>query len=410
MSQYKVLIIGGGSGGISVAARLARALPKSSIAVIEPSASHYYQPLWTLVGAGLRSLEDTRKETAQIIPEGVVWIQEKVDQIFPQEKVVSLKSGQKVKFDYLVVASGLELNWAAVPGALNSLGQNGVCSIYEKDQAEGTFAALKSFQGGKALFVMPPVPIKCAGAPQKIMYLAEEIFRDQGVREQADVLFLTPGKAMFGIPVFANKLAEVAKRKNIKANFFHKLIQVKGPEKKAVFQKLKEVTLADGKVEIVEDGQIEMSFDLLHVVPPMRAHSFITESGLAFTEGAQKGWLKVSSSSLQHLDYPFIFGVGDVTGVPNSKTGAAIRKQAPIVAENLLNVINSRPLTAVYDGYSSCPLITEKGKVILAEFGYDSKLMPTFPLDPAVERRSMWFLKVHILPHLYWQGMLKGLA
>lgn len=409
MSHFKVLIIGGGSGGISVAARLVRGLPKDSVAVIEPSASHYYQPLWTLVGAGLRRMEETRKETSQIIPSGVTWIQEKVEKILPQEKTVSLKNGQKITFDYLVVASGLELNWAAVPGAKESLGQNGVFSIYEKDFAEGTFSALKSFKGGKALFVMPPVPIKCAGAPQKIMYLAEEIFREQGVRDQTEVLFLTPGKAMFGIPVFANKLAEVAQRKNIRANFFHKLIEVKGSEKKAVFQKLKEVS-TDGKIEIVEDGKVELSFDFLHVVPPMKAHNFITESGLAFMDGAQKGWLKVNASSLQHLDYPFIFGVGDVTGVPNSKTGAAIRKQAPVVAENLLSAMQSQPLAAVYDGYSSCPLITQKGKVILAEFGYDSQLMPTFPLDPAVERYSMWILKVHFLPHLYWQGMLKGLA
>lgn len=409
MSHFKVLIIGGGTGGIAAGARLARKLGQGSIGLIEPSESHYYQPLWTLVGAGLHTVEDTRKDMGSLIPRGVQWIKQRVQQINPKENAVTLNSGERVTYDYLIVASGLQLNWAAVPGAQEALGKNGVHTIYEHQFAESTYQALRNFKGGRALFVMPPVPIKCAGAPQKIMYLAEEIFREQGVREKTEILFMTPGKAMFGIPVFANKLAEVAARKNIKPQFLHKLKEVKGPEKKAIFARLEEVN-REGKVEMVEVGTEEISYDFLHVVPPMKAHDFISQSGLAFEEGPQKGWLKVDQGTLQHLEYANIFGIGDVTGVPNSKTGAAIRMQAPIVVQNLLSVMNQQKPEVIYNGYSSCPLITEKGKVILAEFGYDSKLLPTFPLDPAVERRSMWILKAHILPHLYWQGMMRGLA
>lgn len=405
----ELLIVGGGTGGITMAARMQKHLGEDKIAIIEPSDTHYYQPMWTFVGAGLKQIEDTARPMGSLIPEGVEWIKDSVEKINPQAKTVQLKGGQTIQFGYLIVATGLQLNWDAIKGAREALGKNGVCSIYDSHQAELTQKMLKDFSGGEALFTMPPVPIKCAGAPQKIMYLAEEIFREKGIREKTRVHFYTTGKAMFGIPVFANKLNEVIKRKNIHPHFFHKLVEIKPTEKKAVFKILKEVTVGS-VVEIHEDGQEEIAYDLLHVVPPMKAHDFIADSGLAYTDGPQKGWLKVHQFSLQHHDYPYIFGIGDVTGVPNSKTGAAIRKMAPVVEENLLAQMDGRPLTGHYNGYSSCPLVTQKGKVILAEFGYDSVLLPTFPLDPAQERTSMWILKAYILPQLYWHGMLKGRA
>jgi sulfide:quinone oxidoreductase len=276
-----------------------------------------------------------------------------------------------------------------------------VVSIYDYNTLDATVDAIKKFQGGKAIFVMPPVPIKCAGAPQKIMYLAEEIFREQGVRHKTEVYFATAGKAMFGIPTFAEALDKTRKRKNIEPLYQHKLLAINGEKKEAKFL----VTDQEGKT-----SEKVIPYDLLHVVPMMRAHEYVEESGLAFAEGDQKGWLEVDKQTLQHLKFKNIFGIGDVTGVPNSKTGAAIRAQYPIVAENLWSVMNGKNPEKFYNGYSSCPLITEKGKVMLAEFGYDGKLLPTFPLDPTVERASMWYLKKDLLPLLYWYGMMKGWA
>lgn len=248
-------------------------------------------------------------------------------------------------------------------------------------------------------YPLPPPPIKCAGAPQKIAYLAEEIFRKNGVRENWRVFFATAGRAMFGVPVFAKALEKVAARKGVEPLFAHKLASVNAARKYATFA----VTDTDGKVTMKG-----MPYDFLHVVPQMMAHAYVAESGLATTEGEQKGWLAVNKHTLQHLHYPNIFGIGDVTGVPNSKTGAAVRAQAPIVLANLLAIMKGLTPSSEYNGYSSCPLVTENGKVMLAEFGYDGKLMPTFPLDPTVERKSMWVLKRHLLPPMYWQGMLKG--
>ena len=405
-NHYRLLILGAGSGGISVATRLAKKLGAGEIAIIEPSETHYYQPLWTLVGAGIVKKEKTARPMKTMIPNDVAWIQDKVKMVDPTLSTVSTLSGNVISYDFLVVATGLKLDWSKIAGLEGNLGRNGICSIYKFDDAERTAEMIQSFKGGTAIFTMPPVPIKCAGAPQKIMYLADEAFRKSGVRAQSKVNFAVAGKVIFGVPAFAKPLLEVARRKEIDLCFSHKLVEVIADKKLAIFEKTIESEI-DGTLKTNVE-RVTMPFDLLHVVPPMSAHDYVRESGLAFTEGPQKGWLKVDQFTLQHQEHKSIFGIGDVTGVPNSKTGAAIRKQAPVVAQNILNVMANLTPSKKYDGYSSCPLITGQGKVILAEFGYDGKLMPSFPMDMTKERRSMWVLKKDLLPPMYWHGMMKG--
>ena len=397
-SHFKVLILGAGSGGISVASRLQKKMSTNDIAVIEPAEFHFYQPLWTLVGAGLVKKESTKREMASVIPESVAWIKDRVKSVNAEAKKVICSSGKEITFDYLLIATGLKLDWGKIKGIEGQIGKNGICSIYDYEDAEKTSEMIQSFKGGNAIFTMPPVPIKCAGAPQKIMYLAEEIFKKNGVRNKSNVIFGVAGKVIFGIPSFAAALTIVAERKKIDLKFSHKLVEVKPLERLAVFEKTTETATE----------QFTMPYDLLHVVPPMSAHDYVRESKLAFTEGPQAGWLKVDQFTLQHQEHKFIFGIGDVTGVPNSKTGAAIRKQAPVVAQNMVDVMAGKNPSGKYDGYASCPLITGVGKVILAEFGYDGKLMPSFPMDMTKERRSMWILKKDMLPTMYWKGMLKG--
>lgn len=397
----QILILGAGTGGISVAARIRRMDSKIPITIVDPAEMHYYQPFWTLAGAGLAAKEVTGKRIADILPPSVTHVQDSVHSIDPVGQEVSLVSGRKLKYDYLVVATGLKLDWDKIPGLGQGLGTQGTCSIYQYDKLDATAGMIQNFQGGRAIFVMPPVPIKCAGAPQKIMYLAEHIWRKKKVRDKAEVIFATAGKAMFGIPTFAEPLNKIVKERNIIPKFQHKVAAVNLNKKVVTF----DITADDGSVR-----KEDVNYDLLHLVPTMSAHDFISQSPLAHQEGDQKGWLAVDKYTLQHIKYPNVFGVGDVTGVPNSKTGAAIRKQYPIVVNNLFAVMQGQKPTEKYDGYSSCPLITEVGKVMLAEFGYDSKLMPSFPLNPAVPRRSYWHLKKDLLPRMYWYGMMKGLV
>ncbi|GHF63605.1 sulfide:quinone oxidoreductase [Deinococcus metalli] len=398
--RHQILIIGGGSAGISVAARLRRRDPSLSVAVIEPSEVHYYQPYWTLVGAGIVPKEASVRLESSVMPRGVTWIRDRVERIEPDANAVVLSSGQRVEYEQLVVAPGLRIDWEKVKGLKETLGKNGVCSIYDYQQAEKTWEMIRTFQGGHAIFTAPATPIKCGGAPQKIMFLAEETFVQQGIKHNSQVSFYTGGGVIFGVKVYADALQKVADRKDLDYKFKHDLHEIRPESREAVFCK----TTDAGLEEVV------VKYDLLHVVPPMSAPAFVQESPLALQEGPLKGWMAVDHTTLQSTTHPNVFGLGDVIGTPNAKTGAAIRKQAPTVVTNLLAARQHLTMTGAYDGYGSCPLVTGRGKLILAEFNYKNEATPSFPFDQAKERYDMYLLKRHGLPFLYWNLMLKGLA
>lgn len=398
--RHQIVIIGGGSGGISVASRLKRQLKNADIAIIEPNEKHYYQPYWTLVGAGIVPKEASERSQASVMPKGVTWIRDRVQDINADHNQVTLATGDTVDYDYLVVTPGLQIDWDKVQGLKEALGRDGVCSIYDYRQAEKTWEMIRTFRGGHAIFTAPATPIKCGGAPQKIMFLAEETFVTEGVRERSQVSFYTGGGVIFAVKVYADALQKVADRKKLDYRFKHDLKAIFPERKEAVFCKTTDAGTED----------VTVSYDLLHVVPPMSAPDFIRRSAVALQDGPLKGWMAVDHSTLQHPTYHNVFGLGDVIGTPNAKTGAAIRKQAPVVADNLLATIRRTALTHTYNGYGSCPLVTGRGKLILAEFNYKNEATPSFPFDQAKERYDMYMLKRHGLPFMYWNLMLKGLA
>ena len=390
-----IVVIGGGSAGIGLLASLLKRDPDLNITLIEPSDHHCYQPAWTLVGGGAYDLEKTRRPLADVLPNGVTWVQAAVTELLPDEDTLVLDSGQRVTWNNLIVCPGLRLAWEKVEGLEETLGQHGVTSNYSYESAAYTWQLVQQLKGGKAIFTQPAMPIKCAGAPQKAMYLSCDHWLRQGDLKHIDVEFNLAGAALFGVATFVPPLMKYVEKYNARLAFNANLVKVDGPARKAWF----EVKGAEGNVTLEEK-----SFDLLHVVPPQVAPDFIRHSPLADAAG----WCEVNPHSLQHLRYPHIFGLGDVCGTPNAKTAAAVRKQIVVVAENLLALRKQAPLPLKYDGYGSCPLTVEKGKVVLAEFGYGGKLLPTFPLDPTRARRSMWVLKATWLPWFYWNGMLKG--
>ncbi|KGE68842.1 MULTISPECIES: FAD/NAD(P)-binding oxidoreductase [Pseudomonas] len=390
-----IVVIGGGSAGIGLLASLLKRDPHLNIILIEPSDHHCYQPAWTLVGGGAYDLKKTRRPLADVLPNGVTWVQAAVTEVLPDEQTLILDSGQRVSWQNLIVCPGLRLAWEKIEGLQDTLGKHGVTSNYSYQHAAYTWQLVQQLKGGKAIFTQPAMPIKCAGAPQKAMYLSCDHWLKQGVLKNIDVEFNLAGAALFGVATFVPPLMKYVEKYNARLAFNANLVKVDGPARKAWF----EVKDAEGTARIEEK-----SFDLLHVVPPQVSPDFIRQSPLADAAG----WCEVNPHSLQHLRYPHIFGLGDVCGTTNAKTAAAVRKQIVVVAENLLALRKQAPLPLKYDGYGSCPLTVEKGKVVLAEFGYGGKLLPTFPLDPTQARRSMWFLKATLLPWFYWNGMLKG--
>ncbi|WP_097461974.1 bifunctional protein tyrosine phosphatase family protein/NAD(P)/FAD-dependent oxidoreductase [Mangrovitalea sediminis] len=395
LPRFDTLIVGGGAGGLAAAASLLKRRPNLSIAVVEPSDKHYYQPAWTLVGAGAFARSGTEKAMAGVIPAGCKWIRAAASDFDPENQAVILEDGERLHYRTLIVAPGLKLDWDAVEGLRDTLGRNGVTSNYLFDLAPYTWELVQNLKDGKALFTQPPMPIKCAGAPQKAMYLSCDHWQKQGRLPSINVEFNLAGAALFGVATFVPPLMKYVEKYGAQLAFNSNLIKVDGPAKKATFR----VTDAEGNTETVTK-----SFDMLHVCPPQTAPDFIRNSVLA----NEAGWVEVNGETLQHSRYSNIFSLGDACSAPNAKTAAAVRKQAPVVAENLLAVLDGEPLRSIYDGYGSCPLTVERGKVVLAEFGYGGKLLPTFPLEPTVPRRVMWLLKAKLMPWIYFKLMLRG--
>ncbi|MFJ2713252.1 FAD-dependent oxidoreductase [Pseudomonas sp. NPDC087346] len=390
-----IVVIGGGTAGIAFVASLLKREPGLNITVIEPSAQHYYQPAWTLVGGGAYELKSTVRPMSVVMPRRAHWLQAAVSHINPESRLLTLDDGRHVSYQNLIVCPGLRLAWEKIEGLQAAIGQYGVTSNYSYQHAAYTWQLVNGLRGGKAIFTQPAIPIKCAGAPQKALYLSCDHWLRQGVLKNLDVEFNLAGAALFGVATFVPPLMKYIEKYRARLAFNSTLVKVDGPSQTAWFSvkgAADEVTLQAKK------------FDFLHVVPPQVSPDFIRQSLLANAEG----WCEVDPHSLQHVRYSEVFALGDVCSTSNAKTAAAVRKQVVVVAENLLALRKQQPFLLKYDGYGSCPLTVEKGKVILAEFGYAGKLLPTFPLDPTVARRLAWYLKASFLPWFYWNGMLKG--
>jgi len=390
--SHQVVIVGGGTAGITVAARLLKERPALDVAVIEPSAKHYYQPLWTLVGGGIFPREESEREESAVMPADAAWIQDAVVEFDPAANLVQTRQGRTIGYDYLVAAPGIQINWGDVKGLSECIGQQGVCSNYGYETVEKTWEYIRGFQGGTAIFTHPAGAIKCGGAPQKICYLAEDHFRRAGIRDKCHVVFAAAGAGIFAVEKYARTLSQVVERKQIDTRFRHNLVEIRPAAKEAVFQHL------DTGEEVV------MGYDMIHVTPPMGPPQFVAESPLADAQG----WLDVDKHTLQHVRFDNVFGLGDASNLPTSKTGAAVRKQAPALVANLFSRMDGQPLTASYNSYTSCPVVTGYNSMVLAEFDYDKRPAESFPFDQSQERFSMFMLKKFGLPALYWHGMLKG--
>ena len=397
-ASHQVVIVGGGAAGIAVASSLLARSPQLDIAIIDPADAHFYQPGWTMVGGGIFKASSTARTMASVIPTDVRWIKAAVAAFEPDKNQIILEGCRVVKYQQLVVCPGLKLDWHGIEGLTETLGRNGVTSNYRYDLAPYTWQLVQQLKKGKAIFTQPPMPIKCAGAPQKAMYLSADHWTRQGVISHIDIDFCNAGAVLFGVADYVPALMEYVRNYRIDLNFGETLVAIDGPAHQATLMK----TVADGAKE-----KVVRAFDMIHVVPPQKAPDFVRVSPLADAAG----WVDVDPATLRHKTFANVYGLGDVTNTPNAKTAAAARKQAPVVAQNLLTALGSHKGQAAYDGYGSCPLTVERGKIVLAEFTYGGKLSPSFPawlIDGTRPSTLAWYLKERILPPIYWEAMLKG--
>jgi sulfide:quinone oxidoreductase len=384
MSHFQILIIGGGNAGISTAAQLLHKKKDLQIAIIEPSEYHYYQPAWTLVGAGIFDVNKTIRREASVIPENVRWIKAAAESFEPELNKVTTVEGSSYTYDYLVVAPGIQINWEAVKGLKETIGKNGVTSNYSFQYASYTYECLKNIKPGDTiLFTAPSTPVKCGGAPQKVMYMTADYLRKKGILKNVTLEFVSGGTMLFGVKKYAATLQKMVDKYGITLHFKHDLIEIDHEKKLATFK------LMNGWGGVT----VTKKYDMIHVTPPQSAPDFVRKSVLV----DNKGWIDVNKFTLQHTKFQNIFSLGDATNTPNAKTGAAVRKQVPVLIKNLIALMENKPMTEKYSGYGSCPLTVGYGKLVLAEFGYDNKIMETFPFDQSKPRWSMWLLKKFIL-------------
>ncbi|MEV6058016.1 FAD/NAD(P)-binding oxidoreductase [Streptomyces sp. NPDC052107] len=397
-AHHQVLIVGGGTAGVSVAARLLRAGIRD-VGLIDSAATHYYQPLWTLVGGGRAPAEASARPQGWVMPKGVSWIRERSEAIAPEERTVSTDGGRTIGYDRLVVCPGIQLDWNKVPGMTEAVAAPHTSSNYRYDLAPKTWELIRSMRSGTAVFTMPTGPIKCGGAPQKIAYLAADYWREQGVLKDIRVVLVLPAPGMFGVPVFSEELERVVARYGIEVRKNSELIEVDPEGRRATV------------VDHSSDTKDSIRFDMMHLVPPQSAPDWLKETPLA-GPADPAGYVEIDKHTMRHVRYPDVFALGDAGSSPNSKTGAAIRKQAPVVARNIAASLRGAvSLPASYDGYSSCPIVTSRQKMLLAEFDYTMQPRRTFPvIDTTHERRDMWYLKRYGLPFLYWNLLLRGRA
>ncbi|PID63782.1 MAG: TIGR01244 family phosphatase [Gammaproteobacteria bacterium] len=397
-ASYDIVIVGAGAAGVSVAASLKSRKASLDVCIIDPAEIHYYQPGWTMVGGGVFAPETTARTMGSLIPGGVHWLKSAVAAFEPADNAVILEGCRVVKYQRLIVCPGIKLDWHQVEGLVDTLGKNGVTSNYRYDIAPYTWELVQGLRNGRAIFTQPPMPIKCAGAPQKAMYLSGDHWFRQGVLDNIDIQFNNAGGVLFGVKEYVPALETYVEKYGASLNFFHNLVAVDGPAQKAWFEV---------KEPEAEPRQVEMDFDMMHVSPPQTAPDFIRVSPLADAAG----WVDVDQQTLRHKQFDNIWSLGDVMNAPNAKTAAAARKQAPVVAENVIADIEGRSSVSQYDGYGSCPLTVERGKIVLAEFGYGGTLLPSFPkwlIDGTKPSRMAWLLKASVLPPVYWRAMLRG--
>lgn len=392
-NHYEVLVLGGGSGGITMASRMKRRVGAENVAIVEPSERHFYQPIWTLVGAGAKQLSSSGRPTASVIPSGVEWVKARVAELNPDKNCIRTDNGKEISYGYLIIALGIQLDYEKIKGLPEGFAYPKIGSNYSVNTVEKTWKALQHFKEGNAIFTFPNTPIKCAGAPQKIMYLSEAYFRKTGTRPKANIIFNTALGAIFGVKKYADALLEIVQERNLTVNYKYNLIEVRADKQEAVFENLDK----PGETHV-------MSYEMLHVTPPMSSPDVLKTSPVADAAG----WVDVDKETLQHKKYPNVFGIGDCTNLPTSKTAAAVAAQSGILDKTISLVMKNKTSVKKYDGYTSCPLVTAYNRVILAEFDYNGQPLETFPFDQSRERLSMYLMKADMMPYLYWNMMLRG--
>ncbi|MDR7126546.1 FAD/NAD(P)-binding oxidoreductase [Pseudotabrizicola sp. 4114] len=415
-TKARIVIVGAGAGGTGIANRLAERLEGAEITIVDGRKDHWYQPGFTLIAAGLKPAGYSVSSTGDWLPRSVKWVEDYAANIDPVAQTVTTADGTRLDYDYLIVAAGLTLNWAGVEGFdLAQVGQNGIGAVYAgPDQAEATWRAMDAFTdtGGTALFSRPATEMKCAGAPLKYAFLTDDYLRRKGTRDKSQMIYAAHNKALFSVPIVNEKLKLLFRDRGVDVRYDHVLKAIDVAAKTATFTTPASQAIKEGVIVDTAATEQTIAFDFINVIPPMTAPKVVQESGLSWADKwVGQGWIEVDQGTLRHLRYPNVFGIGDINGVPKGKTAASVKWHIPVVEDHLVAALQGKEGTAVFNGYTSCPMITRIGRAMLIEFDYQDNLVPSFPgvIAPLEELWISWLMKETALKPTY-NAMLRGKA
>lgn len=401
-TSARIVILGAGAGGASIANRLANRLEGAEITIVDGTTQHWYQPGFTLIAAGLKPASYSISDTAHWLPGSINWIAEHAAEIDPEARRVTTTGGTRLDYDYLIVSTGLTLDWDAVEGfSLDMVGENGIGAHYAgPEQAAATWREMGRFtdRGGVALIGRPATEMKCAGAPLKFAFLTDDRARSKGTRGDTEVIYTAHSQALFGVPIVNEKVKMLFGSRGIDVRYDHVLRGIDADRKVATYD--------------TPEGTQQIEYDFINVIPPQRAPQVVRDSGLSWADRwTDQGWIEVDMHTLRHARYPEVFGIGDINGVPFGKTAASVKWHQPVVEDHLVAQIQGREGTARFTGYTSCPLITRVGRAMLIEFDYENQLVPSFPgvIAPLEELWISWLMKEVALKATY-NAMLRGRA
>jgi len=368
-------------------------LKEWKLTIVDKEEAHYYQPGFLFIPFGKYSKEDVIKPKQKFFPKGTDVIYSAIDRIDAENNSVILENQETLTYDYLIIATGSEICPDEVEGLSDELWHKSIFDFYTIEGATALAGFLKDWEGGKMVLNIAEMPIKCPVAPLEFVFLADDYFKDKGIRDKVDITLVTPLDAAFTKPVAAKALGGFLDEKGINLVTEFNIGRVDNEQKK-----------------IVSWDEREIDFDLLITIPTNMGSKAIERSGL----GDELNFIPTNKHTLQSEAYDNIFVIGDATNLPSSKAGSVAHFESDILFENLMAAIEGKPLEASFDGHANCFIESGGGKGLLIDFNYDVEPLPgKFPI-PGIGPFSL--LKETRMNHLgkmgfkwlYWNALIKG--
>ncbi len=375
--------------------KLRKTLPDGewSIAVVDKDDVHDYQPGYLFIPFGMNTPDQVRKHTRPFINDGIDIVMGEIDRVDPAAGQVHLVGGRVLDYDQLVIASGTTPRPDQTEGTLGPQFHKEVGEFYTYDGAVALHDQLETFTGGRLVVHITELPIKCPVAPLEFTFLADDWLRQRGLREQTELVFVTPLDGAFTKPVASETLGSLLEDKGITV------------EPDFMIERIDQ----DRKV-IVSFDEREVAYDQLVTIPLNMGADFVGRSGL----GDELNYVPVDKHTLQSEEHDNIFALGDASNIPTSKAGSVAHFSVDVFVDNFIEHINGRPMTHSFDGHANCFVESGHGKALLLDFNYDTEpLTGHFPF-PKVgpmtllgESRANHLGKL-AFRHIYWNALLPG--